>query len=418
MKVPSGGTFFYVQFRYYSQGKQSVCRSVSNLILEKVNKFDIEILYKVYYSKTTYHKSHYPIKTSYAIRINAHETTHIRYSNIGTGGQMNEEKLNNRQLKDNTSKLIFGDAVLCAQFMRDFLDIPILKNIRPEDIEDVSQRYVPLFTSEREADTVKRVRLSDTESLFFITLIDHKTQVDYNVIMQLFRYMCYIWEDYEKEVVKKNGTKSTSKDFKYPPILPIVYYEGKNQWTAVTNFKDRVLLNDVFEKYIPDFSYELISLREYSSDRLIENQDEISLVMLLNKLQEAADLKGLSGLAKIGDKVWEKTPEYLLDIIAQITTALLYRINLPEKEVNEVVGQIKEKKMPVLFEHFEGYDIQATRKEARAEGREEGIKEGIKVLIETYNELGFSKDESFEKLKEKFALSDEEANQYFEQYWT
>ena len=331
---------------------------------------------------------------------------------------MNEEKLNNRQLKDNTSKLIFGDAVLCAQFMRDFLDIPILKNVKPEDIEDVSQRYVPLFTSEREADTVKKVRLSDTESLFFITLIDHKTQVDYNVIMQLFRYMCYIWEDYEKEVVKKNGTKSTSKDFKYPPILPIVYYEGKNQWTAVTNFKDRVLLNDVFEKYIPDFSYELISLREYSSDRLIENQDEISLVMLLNKLQEAADLKGLSGLAKIGDKVWEKTPEYLLDIIAQITTALLYRINLPEKEVNEVVGQIKEKKMPVLFEHFEGYDIQATRKEARAEGREEGIKEGIKVLIETYNELGFSKDESFEKLKEKFALSDEEANQYFEQYWT
>ncbi len=82
---------------------------------------------------------------------------------------MNDEKLNNHQLKDNTSKLIFGDAILCAQFMRDFLDIPLLKNVRPEDIEDVSQRYVPLFTSEREADTVKRVWLSDTESLFFIT---------------------------------------------------------------------------------------------------------------------------------------------------------------------------------------------------------------------------------------------------------
>ena len=89
---------------------------------------------------------------------------------------MNNEQLNNSQLKDNTSKLIFGDAILCAQFMRDFLDIPLLKNVRPEDIEDVSQRYVPLFTSEREADTVKKVRLSDTESLFFITLIDHKTQ--------------------------------------------------------------------------------------------------------------------------------------------------------------------------------------------------------------------------------------------------
>lgn len=326
---------------------------------------------------------------------------------------MNEEKLNNRQLKDNTSKLIFGDAVLCAQFMRDFLDIPLLKNVKPEDIEDVSQRYVPLFTSEREADTVKRVKISDTESLFFITLIDHKTQVDYNVIMQLFRYMCYIWEDYEKEILKKNGTKSSSKDFKYPPILPIVYYEGKNEWTAVTNFKDRIFLSDVFEKYIPDFSYELISLRNYSSDRLIQNQDEISLIMLLNKLQSAADLKDIPDLKQVEEKVWEKTPEYLLEIIAKITTALLYRLNVSDEEVDEMVGQVKEKKMPVLFEHFEGYDVQATRKEAREEGR----KEGIKVLIETYNEMIVSKEDAYGKVKEKFSLTDEETTEYFTQFW-
>lgn len=297
----------------------------------------------------------------------------------------------------------------------------MLKNVRPEDIEDVSGRYVPLFTSEREADTVKRVWISDTESLFFITLIDHKTQVDYNAIMQLFRYMCYIWEDYEKEVFKEKGVKSSAKDFKYPPILPIVYYEGKNKWTAVTNFKDRIFLNDVFEKYIPDFSYELISLREFSNDKLLENQDEISLVMLLNKLQKAADLKGLSGLAKINDKVWEKTPEYLLDIIAKIATALLYRLNVPEKEVTEAVELIKGKKMPVLFEHFEGYDIQATRKEAKAEGKEEGIKEGIKERIKAFiefgNEMGSSKKMVADKVKEKFALSDEEVEENLNLYW-
>ena len=85
--------------------------------------------------------------------------------------------------------------------------------------------------------------------------------------------------------------------------------------------------------------------------------------------------------------------------------------------MNEVVGQIKEKKMPVLFEHFEGYDIQATRKEARAEGREEGIKEGIKALIEAGNEMGISEDKVREKVKEKFTLSEEEVCEYFAQYW-
>ena len=37
-------------------------------------------------------------------------------------------------------------------------------------------------------------------TLFFVSLIEHKTKVDYNVSMQMLRYMVYIWEDYEKEM--------------------------------------------------------------------------------------------------------------------------------------------------------------------------------------------------------------------------
>ena len=36
--------------------------------------------------------------------------------------------------------------------------------------------------------------------LYIISLVEHKTQVEYNVIMQLLRYMVHIWEDYEKEM--------------------------------------------------------------------------------------------------------------------------------------------------------------------------------------------------------------------------
>ncbi len=285
--------------------------------------------------------------------------------------------ITNRQVQDNSSKLIFGNAELCAQFLRDYIDIPLLKDIRAEDIEDVSERYVPLFTSEREADTVKRVRLSDSQSLFFVSLIEHKTEVDYNVVMQLLRYMSYIWEDYEKEAAKQNQSCSR-KDFRYPPILPIVYYEGKGEWTAVTNFKDRIFLNDVFAKYVPDFCYELVRLHDYTDEQLMQKKDEISLIMLLNKLQEAADFKRLPDIREMSGNIWEKTSKELLDLIAKVTTVLLYRLNLPQDEVEEVISRIKERKMPELFEHFKGYDVQETRKEARQEGREEGRKEGRK----------------------------------------
>lgn len=55
--------------------------------------------------------------------------------------------------------------------------------------------------------------------------------------MQLLRYMVYIWEDYEKEMERQKRGISKTKGFKYPPILPIVYYEGTGKWTVARNLQ-------------------------------------------------------------------------------------------------------------------------------------------------------------------------------------
>ena len=47
--------------------------------------------------------------------------------------------------RDANSKNIFHEPMLYAQFLRDNLDIPVLKHVQPEDIEDVSEQFVPLF---------------------------------------------------------------------------------------------------------------------------------------------------------------------------------------------------------------------------------------------------------------------------------
>lgn len=127
-------------------------------------------------------------------------------------------QITNSKVHDSSSKLIFGNAELCSQFLRNYMDMPILKNVKAEDIEDVSERYIPMFTEERNSDTVKRVKISEKDTLYFISLIEHKTKVDYNICMQLLRYMVYIWEDYEKEQEKQQKGITKTKDFKYPPI--------------------------------------------------------------------------------------------------------------------------------------------------------------------------------------------------------
>ncbi len=63
-----------------------------------------------------------------------------------------------------------------------------------------------MFTEERDADVVKKVHVSTaTENfVFFIALIEHKSGVDYNVVMQLLRYTVLIWEYYEHQMEMKS----------------------------------------------------------------------------------------------------------------------------------------------------------------------------------------------------------------------
>ena len=99
----------------------------------------------------------------------------------------------------------------------------------------------------------------DTNDL--ISLIEHKSDVDYNVVMQIFRYMAFIWEDYEKEMEKKQSGISKTKGFNYPPVLPIVFYDGPDNWTAATKLHDRILFSDILGEYIPDYQCALMQVK-------------------------------------------------------------------------------------------------------------------------------------------------------------
>ena len=265
----------------------------------------------------------------------------------------------NSRLRDSGSKMIFDDPILCAQFLRDYVDIPIFKDIRPEDIEDVSERFVPLIGEERNADTVKRINLYGRTPVYLISLIEHKTEVDYNVSMQIFRYMVYIWEDYEKEMERAyNRGISRTKNFKYPPVLPIVYYEGREEWGASPQLKDRILCSESLQEYIPNYSYYLVKLQDYSNQILLDKKDEISLIMLINKIQSREDVDKLREIpAEAFDEIIENTPEQLLDMIAMIFRTLLIQLNIPEQETEEMVGKVKVRKMGELFANADFDDI-------------------------------------------------------------
>lgn len=284
--------------------------------------------------------------------------------------------INNPHLHDSGGKLIFGDNILCSQFLRDYVDVDILRNISPEDIEDVSERYVLLFSSQRDSDSVKKVNiskyLSDKEDenplglpLYIVSLVEHKTKVEYNVCMQIFRYMFCIWEDYEREMEKAHPGISAKRDFRYPPILPIVYYEGTDRWTAPKDLADRILCRELLGDYLPHLTYQVVRLHDYSNEELLSKGDEISLAMLVNKIRSPKDVEVFTQLPKERvDKILQDTPGYLLEVMAKLARALFYNMDIPEDKTEEAVAKIKERKMGRLFEGIT-FDYQAEMRKMR-----------------------------------------------------
>uniref|UniRef100_UPI004057A2C9 Rpn family recombination-promoting nuclease/putative transposase n=1 Tax=Acetatifactor sp. TaxID=1872090 RepID=UPI004057A2C9 len=357
----------------------------------------------------------------------------------------------NTKLADSSSKIIFEDNILCSQFLRDYIDLPYMKEIQPEDIEDVSDQYVPLFAEERNADRVKRVNMKNEKPFFLISLIEHKTKVDYNVCMQIFRYMVYIWEAYAREAEKLQKGVTRLADFKYPPILPIVYYEGVENWTIPVNFRSRVMEGDTFGRYIPDFEYYLVPLRKYSNEELLAKKDEISLVMMINRMQNERDIEEFQNLpAEEVEYILKDTPDHLLNIISEILRAFLMKMNVSVVKTDELVGKVREKKMGILFENVEPFDIEKERqkrieaerqaakavaaaKEAAQEAAQEAAKaaakaaaqaaakqqleKSIQILIDTCKELGESEEGTARRLQEKFELDETEVWEKLKLCW-
>lgn len=354
------------------------------------------------------------------------------------------------QIRDANSRMIFKDAGLCAQFLRDNVDIPLLKEVQPEDITDVSEQYQAYLGIQFETDTVKKIRLhdADADELFLISLIEHKSRVDYNIAMQLFRYMVCIWTEYAREMEAKQAGISRTKAFRYPPVLPIVYYEGAENWTADMHLRDRIHLNGIFRKYIPDFTYQVVRIHDYTNEELLSRENEMSFLMMINRIQTPGDLSEFLQVEqeKVA-RIVEKAPPRTLEIIAETIWSLCMKMNIPFHEAEECVKKVKDRDMGYLFENMEKMDIQEERrkteearneaeearneaeearneaKEARSEAEEarseakEARTVGMKNIVLLCRKFGASKENAVQELMNAYALDREAALEKVRQFW-
>ncbi|MDR1399873.1 MAG: Rpn family recombination-promoting nuclease/putative transposase [Treponema sp.] len=274
-------------------------------------------------------------------------------------------------LHDNSFKAILNEHELFAEFLRDFTDIDPLKHVCANDIQDMTERYIPLFQDSKESDSVKRVNISGCPPVFIIVLTEHQSTVNFRMAFRMLQYIVLILDAYEKEV-NAEGDISGKKDFRYPLVLPIVFYDGEGEWTAETNFLQKTEPNGpLYAKYIPTFEYMVVNLNKLSREALLRFGDPLSFMMLIDKIRRPEDMSLLSGIPagyvrSFSDSLNEGIKKLLVDVI----TSLLVRADIPHEEIDAVTDDIQERRYSEMFDWLEGYSVQETRRQIREEERQ------------------------------------------------
>ena len=167
----------------------------------------------------------------------------------------------------------------------------------------------------------------------------------------------------------------------------------------------------MLKEYIPDYRYFPVQLKDFSNAELMKKGDELSILMLIDKLYSTADLERMNREVdpQYMKEATENTPEYLLTVMAQIVEGLLLRINVPYKEAEDFAGQIKERRMGEWCANFKGYDVQKTRQTVR--------EEDITKVIRMMKAVSVSREATKEQLVKEFGLSLQDAEEKLKANW-
>ena len=253
----------------------------------------------------------------------------------------NSTEINNPH--DTGYKLILSAKKVFLELLQSFVEAGWTKQIDSNELIKVDKSYILPDFKKREADLVYQAKIKDQKVIFYV-LIELQSTVDFQMPYRLLLYQVEIWRDILKSTTPKEAGK---KEFQLPVIVPVVLYNGSNNWTTPLEYKKILAGHDLFGEHILNFKYILIDINRYQKQDLLKTANLISTVFLLDQKINAEELiKRLLEISKVIKKLdethvrlfqtWvEKIPAEVKDLpieIQQQITRIIKESNPEEGE--------------------------------------------------------------------------------------
>ncbi|MEM7180923.1 MAG: Rpn family recombination-promoting nuclease/putative transposase [Spirochaetota bacterium] len=171
---------------------------------------------------------------------------------------------------DTFFKALLGDKSNAISFFQSYLPENLQKHIDFNTLTLSKESFLDEKLKQTFSDLLYQTKEQSTQ---LYVLFEHKSRPEKYTALQLLKYMTKIWfRDIEQ-----------NKPTNLPLVLPIVVYHGKEKWKWGNELKVLFSNNPNLSQYIPNFSYLLYDLSQYTDSEIKGNTIlQVGLQLLKN----------------------------------------------------------------------------------------------------------------------------------------
>ena len=264
-------------------------------------------------------------------------------------------------------------------FLRKYVKAEWAENLNVSQLRLCDKEFISQDYEGKEADLIYEITLgTDPKSkrkLYVFILQELQSSVDYTMV---FRIMVYIMNTLLRYFMKTDKKERERADFRLPAVVPILFYNGSDRWTAVRSLRDYQTSGELFGTHILNLEYYLVDLNEIKEDYILTTNTVLDNIMYCDKLREKLEIadavrQSFRRVSRLGRQEEEEFTGWVKNILLSIC-------GNKESVVKAIMEQARNGDENVAFQYNIVRIFEEEKAEGRAEGRAEGKKEKAKEI--------------------------------------
>ena len=176
------------------------------------------------------------------------------------------EKPRKQHINNASIKEILKNPKEAEEFINQFLHPQM--PVKSEELALYKNNYIAKKYESKNADLIYKVKNQD-----IIYLIEHQSTIDNNMQYRMLNYCIDIMQECTRN-------RMTGKNNKYPTVVPVVIYTGRQKWNIPKINKDKPKNRYVLDRYKIDMEYNFIDINKIPKQVFMQKNTMLNQCLL------------------------------------------------------------------------------------------------------------------------------------------